>query len=88
MARMSQVAQARKKRKKRARRQMEAARLRGTNMKDEDIDYKNTALLQRLTTAQGKLFSRKRTGLTAPAQKQLTLAVKRARFLALMPYVS
>jgi len=39
-------------------------------------------------SAQGKLFSRKRTGLSAMAQRRVALAVKRARFMALLPYVS
>ena len=46
------------------------------------------ATLQRLTSAQGKLFSRKRTGLDAKCQRVAALALKRARFLALMPYVT
>jgi small subunit ribosomal protein S18 len=54
----------------------------------EDIDYKNVQLLQRLTSAQGKMFSRKRTGLSADAQRKATVALKRARFMALMPFVS
>lgn len=53
-----------------------------------DLDYKNVPLLQRLTSAQGKLFSRKRSGLPAPAQRQAAVAVKRARLMALLPYAS
>ncbi len=79
--------QARKKRRK-ARRYGEAVRLRGTKITMEDLDYKNVALLQRLTSAQGKLFSRKRSGLPAPMQRRAALAVKRARFMALLPFVS
>lgn len=54
---------------------------------DELYDYKNVPMLQRLCTQQGKLFSRKRAGNTAWAQRKLKLEVKRARFLALLPYV-
>jgi small subunit ribosomal protein S18 len=76
------------KRKRKTRRTGEAARFRGGRLKLEEIDYKDVATLQRLTSAQGKLFSRKRSGLSAPAQRLVSLAVKRARFMALLPYVS
>jgi small subunit ribosomal protein S18 len=52
------------------------------------IDYKNVAALKRFITPQGKLMSRKRTGLSAAGQKALSVAVKRARFMALLPYVA
>ncbi|MFG0316780.1 MAG: 30S ribosomal protein S18 [Planctomycetota bacterium JB042] len=54
---------------------------------EEAYDYKNVSVLQRLTTQQGKLFSRKRAGNDAWSQRKLKLEVKRARFLALLPYV-
>lgn len=59
----------------------------GRSKAEELYDYKNIPLLQRLTTQQGKLFSRKRAGNNAWAQRKLKLEVKRARFLALLPYV-
>jgi small subunit ribosomal protein S18 len=74
--------------KRRPRRFVEMARFRGARLKLEEIDYKDVATLQRLTSAQGKLFSRKRSGLNAPTQRRVALAVKRARFMALLPYVS
>jgi small subunit ribosomal protein S18 len=74
--------------KRKSRRASEASRFRGPHLKLEDIDYKDVAMLQRVTSAQGKLFSRKRTGLDAPCQRKVALALKRARFLALMPYVT
>ena len=77
-----------RKKKRKSRRGGDAARLRGAKVEMKDLDYKNIALLQRLTSAQGKLFSRKRSGLPAPAQRRTAQAVKRARFLALLPYVS
>ena len=77
-----------RKRKRKTRRPGEATRFRGGRLKLEEIDYKDVATLQRLTSAQGKLFSQKRSGLSAPAQRLVSLAVKRARFMALMPYVS
>lgn len=52
------------------------------------IDYKDTPTLQKLTTGQGKLYSRKRSGNCARHQRQMKTAVKRARFLSLMPYVA
>ena len=51
------------------------------------IDYKNVQVLSKLTTGQGKLYSRKRSGNCARHQRSARLAIKRARFMALMPYV-
>lgn len=51
------------------------------------IDYKDVAGIKRFITSQGKLQSRKRTGLSAAAQRALSIAVKRARFMGLLPYV-
>ena len=53
----------------------------------QDIDYKDIHLLHKLTTSQGKLFSRKRSGNCAKCQRNARAAIKRARFLGLMPYV-
>ncbi len=74
--------------KRRARRSFDTGRFRGPRIKSEEIDYKDVAMLQRVTSAQGKLFSRKRTGLDAECQRRVALALKRARFIALMPYVT
>ena len=52
------------------------------------VDYKDVRTLTKLITAQGKLFGRKRSGDCAKHQRQVKLAVKRARFLALLPYVA
>ena len=46
------------------------------------------AHVERLVSTQGKLFSRKRTGLPAEAQRKVALALKRARFMAMMPYIT
>jgi small subunit ribosomal protein S18 len=51
------------------------------------IDYKDVAGLRKFITSQGKLMSRNRTGLSAAAQRALAVAVKRARFMGLLPYV-
>jgi small subunit ribosomal protein S18 len=52
------------------------------------IDYKDVVGLKRFLTSQGKLQSRKRTGLGAAMQHALAAAVKRARFMGLLPYVA
>ncbi len=54
----------------------------------EYIDYKDTEFLQRFMNEQGKLLPRRVTGISAKAQRQLTRAVKRARHLALLPFVA
>ena len=51
------------------------------------VDYKNLDLLKRLTNRQGKIIGRRKTGCTAVSQHAVTKAIKRARFMALMPYV-
>jgi small subunit ribosomal protein S18 len=51
------------------------------------VDYKDVATLKRLTTSQGKMMARKRSGNCAAFQRAVKDAIKRARFLALLPYV-
>lgn len=51
------------------------------------VDYKDVPGLKKLCTNQGKLFSRKRSGNCAAFQRAVGVAIKRARFMALMPYV-
>ena len=53
-----------------------------------DIDYKNNQLLQRYTSSYGKIVPRRRSGVCAKHQRRLAQAIKRARFLALLPYVA
>jgi small subunit ribosomal protein S18 len=60
----------------------------GTEPRPAFLDFKDVAMLKKFVTAQGKLMSRKRTGLSASGQSALARAVKRARFLALLPYVA
>ena len=50
------------------------------------VDYKEVELLRKFLTSSSKLMSRKRAGTTAQEQKSLKLALKRARFMALLPY--
>ena len=52
------------------------------------IDYKNEKELLRFVTEQGKIVPRRISGNCAKCQRMLVTAVKRARHLALMPYVS
>ncbi|MCJ7554766.1 MAG: 30S ribosomal protein S18 [Ignavibacteriaceae bacterium] len=52
------------------------------------IDYKDVKLLQKFTTEQGKIIPKRITGTCSKYQRQLALAIKRARHMALLPYVS
>ena len=56
--------------------------------KDNVIDYKDTAKLKRYVSERGKILPRRITGNCAKHQRALTVAIKRARHLALMPYVA
>src|SRR5262245_9299747 len=51
------------------------------------VDCKAVALLRKMCTGQGKVLSRRRTGSCAAFQRAVAEAVKRARFMALLPYV-
>ena len=50
------------------------------------VDYKEIDLLRKFLTSSSKLMSRRRAGTSAQEQKALKIAVKRARFLSLIPY--
>lgn len=52
------------------------------------FDYKNVELLKEYVNPHARINGRKRTGLTAGEQRNLAGAIKRARFMALMPYIS
>ncbi|WP_332634824.1 30S ribosomal protein S18 [Halalkalibacter flavus] len=52
------------------------------------IDYKDTDLLKRFISERGKILPRRVTGTSAKYQRQLTIAIKRARQIALLPYVN
>lgn len=54
----------------------------------EPIDYKDVDLLRKFITERGKILPRRITGLTAKQQRRLTVAVKRARVLALLPFIN
>jgi small subunit ribosomal protein S18 len=54
----------------------------------DPIDYKDIDLLKKFITERGKILPRRLSGLTAQQQRDLTNAVKRARILALLPFVN
>ena len=56
--------------------------------KVQDIDYKDVAKLRRYVSERAKILPRRITGTCAKHQRQLSTAIKRARTIALMPYVS
>jgi ribosomal protein S18 len=56
--------------------------------KTEYIDYKKPELLLPFISPYGKMLSRRRTGVCAKHQRSLAVAIKRARFLALLPYTA
>ncbi len=51
-----------------------------------DIDYKNVIVLKEYITETGRIVPSRITGTQAPFQRQLALAIKRARFLGLLPF--
>jgi small subunit ribosomal protein S18 len=53
----------------------------------EKVDYKDEELLDRFLTDRGKILPRRATGACSRHQSQLAEAIKRARFLALIPYI-
>lgn len=55
--------------------------------KVKEIDYKDVAKLKKYITEKGKILPRRQTGTCAEHQRELTIAIKRARFMALIPYV-
>ncbi len=56
--------------------------------KDNVIDYKDTAKLKKYVSERGKILPRRVTGCCAKHQRALTVAIKRARHVALMPYTT
>ncbi len=81
----SKAAALKRKRKPRFR---EQAKCRFCRDKVTHIDYKDIPVLSKLCTQHGKLFSRKRSGNCAACQRKAKKAIKYARFMSLMPYVS
>lgn len=54
----------------------------------EPIDYKDVDLLRKFITERGKILPRRITGLTAQQQRELTASIKRARIVALLPFIN
>ena len=52
------------------------------------VDYKDIEVLSKLLTNRGKIFSRKRSGNCAGCQRKVKTAIKRARFMALLPFTN
>jgi small subunit ribosomal protein S18 len=52
------------------------------------IDYKDVAYLKLFTSPHAKMLSKKRTGIPSGKQRDIMQAIKRARYMALLPYVS
>ena len=77
-----------KPKKRRFQRFRERAKCRFCRENVTHIDYKVTQTLQKLVTTRGKMLSRKRSGNCAKHQRAAARALKRARFLSLMPFVS
>lgn len=62
-------------------------KLRSRGCADRPLDYKDLEHLETYLTPQGQILSRRRTGYSAKCQRNLKRAIKRARHLALMPFV-
>lgn len=56
--------------------------------KIEEIDYKRVDVLSRFISDRGKILRRRKTGTCAKHQRSLAVAIKRARHLALLPYIA
>ncbi|MCJ7668824.1 MAG: 30S ribosomal protein S18 [Anaerolineae bacterium] len=56
--------------------------------KIEEIDYKDADFLRRFLTDRGKIKARRKTAICARHQRQLAVAIKRARHLALLPFTT
>lgn len=54
----------------------------------EYVDYKDIETLKKFLTPHARIQSRRRSGTNAKSQRGLTVAIKRARFMGLLPYVS
>ena len=54
----------------------------------KDIDYKDVEMLKMFIASNGKISPRRTTGTCAKHQRELAVAIKNARFMALLPYVA
>ena len=67
--------------------QSERNKCRFTRARIHILDWKDVPTLQKMVSQQGKLYGRKRTGTRSKFQRRVKIAVKRARYMALLPYV-
>lgn len=65
---------------------MKQCYFRANNIKH--IDYKDTEILKKFLNPHARMQSKKKTGVSSKMQRKLALAVKRARYMALLPYVA
>ncbi|OHA27327.1 MAG: 30S ribosomal protein S18 [Candidatus Taylorbacteria bacterium RIFCSPHIGHO2_02_FULL_46_13] len=54
----------------------------------QHVDYKDVETLKKFLNPHGRIIAHKRTGVSSKIQKQVSLAIKRARFLGLLPYIA
>lgn len=54
----------------------------------EDVDYKDIETLKRFITERGKILPRRITGVSACFQRKINIAIKRARYIGLLPFVA
>ncbi len=59
-----------------------------SDLRSHYIDYKDVATLKKHLTPHARIMSRKRTGTSAKHQRALALAIKRARFMGFLPYIT
>lgn len=52
------------------------------------VDYKDIPYLRQFMNPHAKILAKKRTGMSSMKQREITLAIKRARYMALLPYLS
>lgn len=89
MARMGMNKRGPSKRRKKSRAgAREQSQCRFCREKVKYVDYKDIDTLQKLLTNRGKIFSRKRSGNCAKCQRKVQRAIKRARFMALLPFTT
>ena len=67
--------------------QKKTAGIASRNCNDPKIDYKDVKLLQRYVSERGKIVPSRITAVSQKKQRELAKAIKRARYLALLPYV-
>jgi small subunit ribosomal protein S18 len=53
-----------------------------------EVDYKNASILTKFVSSYGKIAPTRRSGLCAKHQRKVSTAIKRARFMAILPYTS